>query len=119
MATIGQDKIEIAKKIALRTNKLGKLLFLYCQVFYGLATVGLVVAMILGYQVGKLDDPYWDGERLMMAGSVDWQLVWANWGAMIGTWLGAIFLITVIAVFSSMAQSKAESLEIQIVQAQP
>jgi hypothetical protein len=119
MATIGQEKIETAKKIAVRTNKLGRFLFLYCQVFYGLVTIGLIAAMILGYEVGKSTAPYWNGESLEKAGTVDWQLVWANWGVMLGSWLGAIFFITVIAVFSSMAQSKAESLEIQILQAQP
>ena len=119
MATIGQEKIETAKKIAARTNKLGRLLFLYCQVFYGLVTIGLVGAMILGYQVGKSTEPYWNGVSLEKAGTVDWQLVWANWVVMLGSWVGAIFFITVVAVFSSMAQAKAESLEIQIVQAQP
>jgi len=119
MANIGQEKIETAKKIAVRTNRLGRLLFLYCQVFYGLVTVGLVTAMIMAYQVGRSNETKWNGQRLIESGTVDWKLVWTNWVVMLGSWVGAIFFITVVAVFSSLAQAKAESLEIQIVQAQP
>lgn len=119
MATISQEKIEASQKIAVRTNKLAAILFRATVAIHFIATTALLVGLYLGYRVGKRTSIEWTTGKLHPVGSIDWQLVLANWGVMIGAWLFFTFVLLVISVFGSLAQAQSQSLEIQTVQAQP
>jgi|LakMenEpi03Aug12_release.lakeMendotaPanAssembly.Ray.scaffolds.fasta_scaffold67634_2 hypothetical protein len=112
-------RVTSAQKAALRAIRTGKLLYLYSQIFFVLTTIGLAVALVLGYRLGEDTYKTWEGGQRVEKVDLDWQLILSNWGVMVAAWLVAVLFIVLLAAIGAIAQSKGESVEIQIEEATP
>jgi hypothetical protein len=110
MAEITSAKIQLAQQVAVRTNKLGELVYSIAQALFWILTVGVVIGLYVVYNSNTYDE-YGDGYT-------QWDNVWVAWGALVGVWMIYAFALAMIALVGAVAQAKAQSLEIQILQAQ-
>jgi hypothetical protein len=110
MATISAKRIASARKAANDANRLGDLIYGIAQAFFVLLTMAMIVGMFAAYVLSKSDEGY---------GTVtNWNTVLPVWGVIIGVWMIYSCGLALIALAGAIARAKAESLEIQIVQAQ-
>ena len=110
MATIGAERIASARKAANDANRLGDLIYGIAQGFFVVLTFAVIVGMFAIYAVNKNDDGY--------SQVTDWNVVLPAWGVLIAAWMLYSFGLAMIALVGAIARAKAESLEIQIAQAQ-
>ena len=118
MATI-LERTESAKRAAFRANRLGKFVYSTAKYLFCATTAALPIAMFIVYRVNSGLERYWDSETLKYSSSIDWTSIWSEWGVLLGAWLAYSFMLVVFALIGAVAQAKAESLDLQITQAQP
>jgi hypothetical protein len=111
MATISAKRIASARKAANDANRLGDLIYGIAQAFFVLLTMAMIVGMFAAYVLSKSDEEGYDTVT-------NWNAVLPMWGVIIGVWMIYSCGLALIALAGAIARAKAESLEIQIVQAQ-
>ena len=110
MAAVSDSQIDLAAQAADRANSLGRLVFATAKVLFIILSVAVVIGMFAIFKANSFAgyDTY-----------TDWAAIWVGWGALIGAWLIYSFGLAMIALVGAVAQAKAESLDLQITQAQP
>jgi hypothetical protein len=118
MASLTVEGINAAQKAANRAYKLGKFVYAIAKYLFCAFTALVPIAMFAIYKANSGLDRRWDRETLGWSAGTDWSTIWATWGIVSGGWLIYTFALAMIALVGAVAQAKAQSLEIQIVQAQ-
>ena len=111
MPTISANRIASARKAANDANRLGDLIYGIAQAFFVLLTMAMIVGMFAAYVLSKSSAEGYDTVT-------NWNTVLPVWGVIIGVWMIYSCGLALIALAGAIARAKAESLEIQIVQAQ-
>ncbi len=111
MGTISKERIASARKAANDANRLGDLIYGVAQGFFVVLSFAVIIGMFAIFAVNKTDDGY--------SKTTNWNIVLPGWGVLIAAWMLYSFGLAMIALVGAIARAKAESLEIQIVQAQP
>ncbi len=110
MGTISKERIASARKAANDANRLGDLIYGIAQGFFVILTLAMIAGMFAIYLMNKSNDGY--------GMTTDWNAVLPGWGAIIAVWMIYSCGLALIGLAGAIARAKAESLEIQIVQAQ-
>jgi hypothetical protein len=118
MATLTIDELGTARQAATRANKLGKFVYSIAKYLFCALSSLVPIAMFFIYKANSGLDRRWDRETRGWASETDWTTIWATWGIVIGAWMIYTFALAMIALVGAVAQAKAQSLEIQILQAQ-
>jgi hypothetical protein len=116
MAQISDSRIETAQRASKRANRLGQFTYNIARVVFWLLTIGVVIGL---YGVYNENDYFVTNSSGAVNSYTDWDNVWVGWGILIGIWMIYSFCLAMVALVCAVEQTKAESLEIQITQAQP
>ena len=112
MAAVSESQFDLAAQAADRANSLGRLVFTTAKVLFIILSVAVAIGMGAIFSLNKDKNDVYDTYT-------DWAAIWVGWGALIGAWLIYSFGLAMIALVGAVAQAKAESLDLQITQAQP
>lgn len=108
MASVNKYRIDSARRASERADKLGGLVYKVAQIAFAVISFVVVVGMFAVIK-GNQSDGYSDS-------GINWSGVWTGWAVLIGAWLAYSFALAMIALIGAVAQAKAESLGIQIMQ---
>ena len=107
MAKISDVRKRSAQAAALSANELGGLVNYIGKFIMWIISLGSLIALWAIY------DNFHYGSEF-----TDWGSIWPLWGALFAGWLFYVTALLIVMTFGSLAQVQAESLEIQIMQAE-
>jgi hypothetical protein len=107
MAKISDLRNRSAHAAASRANELGGMVEALGKFFLWVISIGSLIALWAIY------DNFNYGSEF-----TDWGSIWPMWGVVFAGWLFYVTALLIVMTFGSIAQVQAESLEIQILQAQ-
>jgi hypothetical protein len=107
MAAISDVRKRSAERASKHANDLGGLVNFLGKLFMWVISIGSLIALWAIYDNFNYGSDF-----------TDWGSIWPMWGAVFAGWLFYTTALLIVMTFGSLAQVQAESLEIQILQAQ-
>lgn len=109
MGIVSDSRLQTAGVASRRANQLGKIVYWTALVLFALLTAALIAGGIWIYQYYTVEY-YFQTRR-------DWEAIRGGWTVLFAGWLAYSLALALIALVGAVAQAKAESLEIQIEEA--